>query len=280
MTGRKIKADEYDGIYTFIFSTSTVGWLNRPYYGTGGSGLTYIMWEDTYELPANFVQFANVEDPFYGRLRWTDLVELRNRHPNVTGDDASDPTHATFAPDYNAPSSTTTLTGTWTFTDGNNSLTGSGGAALTELEPGDLIKMSTDADTDWREVHQVTSDDAVTLKQLWSGTTGTDTADATPKKDAWRKVLLYPPPDTARVIWFDYIARPCWMLHNDDVPEMPEQYHILLVQAGLANLYEYKDDPRSQNQRNRVSFNVQRMWSESSPQRNVPRLQPAYKKIV
>ncbi len=76
---------------------------------------------------------------------------------------------------------TKNLTGTITFTNGSATVTGSGSAFLTELRIGDLIRLSTDADTTagYRRVSAIASDTSLTLSATYGATGGAGTGVAT-----------------------------------------------------------------------------------------------------
>jgi hypothetical protein len=78
---------------------------------------------------------------------------------------------------YN-PSPTNTLlinslTGNMTFTNGSNSVTGSGTLFLTEVKTGDLVRCSTDPESDYAYVTQVINNTSLTLDGNYTGIGGT-----------------------------------------------------------------------------------------------------------
>lgn len=82
---------------------------------------------------------------------------------------------------YETSTLTSTLTGTITFTNGSATVTGVGSAFTTELRLGDLIRLSTDADTTagWRRVSAIASDTSLTLSATYGATGGAGTGYAT-----------------------------------------------------------------------------------------------------
>ncbi len=82
---------------------------------------------------------------------------------------------------YEGSTLTSTLTGTITFTNGSTAVTGVGSAFTTQLRIGDLIRLSTDADTTagWRRVSAIASDTALTLSAAYGATGGAGTGYAT-----------------------------------------------------------------------------------------------------
>ncbi len=85
-----------------------------------------------------------------------------------------------FAPS-NYPSTTfeKNLTGTVTFTNGSDTISGSGTAFLTELTRDMYVKLSTDATTAWIKVRGVLSNTSAVLDDVYTGTGGAGTGHRT-----------------------------------------------------------------------------------------------------
>lgn len=80
------------------------------------------------------------------------------------------------------PTNAGTLTGTWTFTNGSNSVTASGdGAATTELAAGDYVRQSDG--TAWYEVSSTPNNDTITLVTNFQQATHTDDAGVSKNAD-------------------------------------------------------------------------------------------------
>lgn len=73
----------------------------------------------------------------------------------------------------------TTISGTWTFTNGSTTVTAVGGAALTELAVNNYIRVSTGIQ--WYKVSSITDDNTITLNITFQQATITDIASSTLK---------------------------------------------------------------------------------------------------
>lgn len=76
-------------------------------------------------------------------------------------------------------SQTGLLTGIWTFTNASATVSGSGGAALTELAVGNYVRVSTGVQ--WYKVVTVPTDNSFTITPVFQQVTVTDAANATKK---------------------------------------------------------------------------------------------------
>ena len=80
-----------------------------------------------------------------------------------------------FRDDFSGSSLNTTITGTVTFTNSSDIVSGSGTAFTTEVNMGDYIKKTSDSETIWVRVSYVVSDIELVLMSPYSGTTGSAT---------------------------------------------------------------------------------------------------------
>src|SRR3990167_8217600 len=55
MTGRKIKINGSDEIYTFTYVSATSGTLDKAYLGLTDTSTTYVIWDEEYLLRTNVV---------------------------------------------------------------------------------------------------------------------------------------------------------------------------------------------------------------------------------
>jgi len=69
------------------------------------------------------------------------------------------------------------LTGTWTFTNGSTTVSGSGGSATSELAAGDYVRVSNGSE--WYKVTSVTGDNSFEITPAFQQATVTDAADST-----------------------------------------------------------------------------------------------------
>lgn len=58
-----------------------------------------------------------------------------------------------------------------------------------------------------------------------------------------RNFAFYPTPDKAYVFQFDYYKEPSELSGDSDTPELPTQFHLLLVWACVRKYAEYEQDP-------------------------------------
>ena len=86
-----------------------------------------------------------------------------------------DPIGTTYYLDFDG--ATGNLTGTWTFTNGSTTVSGTGGAATTELAAGDYVRVSNG--TEWYKVTSVTNDNEFEITPAFQQATVTDAADST-----------------------------------------------------------------------------------------------------
>lgn len=253
MVGRKFKTAEDDTIYTIAYRASTSSLeLDQDYVGTGGSGLSFRIYEDTYDLPADFQELISITSPISPSkgLKQIPASEMYGEKWRLA---PSTPTEYTIMPTNSKDDSVTAITGTnTTFTDGSRTVSGSGTSFSSQLKPGDLIRANnshvdgTESGTLWRIVESIASDTSLTLTQYWGGTTATSSNGR--KLDSWMKVTLSPPPKDAKVYTVTYIRALTDLYDMRNVPEMPDYYHQSLIHGALADRYQEEDDERSDNE--------------------------------
>jgi len=100
------------------------------------------------------------------------LKELEFRKEEIV---KRDPIGTTYYLDFDG--ATGNLTGTWTFTNGSTTVSGTGGAATTELAAGDYVRVSDGSE--WYKVTSVTNDNEFEITPAFQQATVTDTADST-----------------------------------------------------------------------------------------------------
>ena len=249
MVGRKFKTAEDDTIYTIAYRASTSSLeLDQDYVGTGGSGLSFSIYEDTYDLPPDFQELISITSPVGpGKgLKQIPASEMYGEKWMLT---PSTPIEYTIRPTNSKDDSVTAITGTnTTFTDGSRTVSGSGTSFSSQLKPGDLIRANnshvdgTESGTLWRMVESIASDTSLTLTQYWGGTTATSSNGR--KLDSWMKVTLSPPPKDAKVYTVTYIRALTDLYDMRNVPEMPDYYHQALIHGALSDRFQEEDDER------------------------------------
>jgi len=100
------------------------------------------------------------------------LKELELRDEGVV---KREPIGTTYYLDFDG--ATGNLTGTWTFTNGSTTVSGSGGAATSELAAGNYVRVSNGSE--WYKVTSVTNDNSFEITPAFQQATVTDDADST-----------------------------------------------------------------------------------------------------
>ena len=100
------------------------------------------------------------------------LKELEFRKEEIV---KREPIGTTYYLDFDG--ATGNLTGTWTFTNGSTTVSGSGGAATSELAAGDYVRVSNGSE--WYKVTSVTNDNEFEITPTFQQATVTDAADST-----------------------------------------------------------------------------------------------------
>ena len=246
MVGRKFKLDSDQSIFTITrFVSTTSIEIDRAFQGTTDSSLNYDIFEDQYDMPADFHADIIMTNPnSSGGLEKEGVWDLTNEFPN----DFSFGTPQRYSMEnFNSrEGAVTTLTGTITFTDASRSVTGSGSSFTTELVPGDMIRhvvtfvSGTEAGTLWREVDSIASNTALTLKQAWNGTTGTSTTSQ--RQDGWLRARLHPIPDDEIMHTLKYIRQLPDLADMTNIPEMPDVYHQAIIDGALIDMYSDQSD--------------------------------------
>jgi len=100
------------------------------------------------------------------------LKELEFRKEEIV---KREPIGTTYYLDFDG--ATGNLTGTWTFTNGSTTVSGTGGAATSELSAGDYVRVSNGSE--WYKVTTVTNDNEFEITPAFQQATVTDAADST-----------------------------------------------------------------------------------------------------
>jgi len=246
MVGRKFKLASDQSIYiiTRFVSTTSIQ-IDRAFQGTTAGTLNYDIFEDQYDMPADFHADIIMSNPnSSGGLEKEGVWDLTNEFPNNSS--FGTPQRYTIESFKSREGAVTTLTGTITFNDASRSVTGSGSSFTTELVPGDMIRhvvtfvSGTEAGTLWREVDSIASDTALTLKQAWNGTTGTSTTSQ--RQDGWLRVRLHPIPDDEILHTLKYIRQLPDLADMTNIPEMPDLYHPAIIDGALIDMYADQSD--------------------------------------
>jgi hypothetical protein len=88
-------------------------------------------------------------------------------------------------------------------------------------------------------------------------------------------IQFYPIPDAGENIYFKYQRIPYLLFNDQDVPDLPDQWHHILISAGLIWGWETKDKEESKRYEALFAAQVVEMWntiSYPSSNRSRPRL--------
>ena len=279
MVGRKIKNDSFSEVYTIRTFTSTSSIeLDQPFNGTTITSTGWRIWEDTMLLPPFTHEVISVQ--IRGRTKPLDKADPQD-FLDKYGDNPGPgtPIEYTYAPSDSQEGATTALTGDWTFTDESTALTGATSpVALTELKVGDLVRKDS-TETLWREVDSIASDSAVTLRQAWNGTTGAGGSGSSQKANGWRRLIFGPHFDDEYSLIVNYQKIPTELAADANIPEMPEGIAHILVEGALAFGFEFRDDPRKEEQRNRWENEVAKVLVDVRKTSQKPRFLPDLKEL-
>lgn len=252
MVGRKIRfgsENAYYRIKTFVSTTELT--LEANYQGTTASGKTYSIFKDEYRLPAD-LDVYKVMRQIENAIALIDIentaFDLANPSPSGEGD----PMYSILA----GSKLDTYTTGTISGTVGASTITGTSTvwSTLEGFGKGSIIIVGSASYT----VKSVESDTSLTI---YENITPAFTASAyTILLDNY--IIQFDPiPDTAQNIYFKYQRIPYPLVDDQDIPDLPHQWHHILVTAGLIWAWETKDKAESKLQEALFLSQVQQMWT-------------------
>jgi hypothetical protein len=88
------------------------------------------------------------------------------------------------------------------------------------------------------------------------------------------KLLVYPAPDSAGTLYYDYIQAITELSNDSDEPLIPENYRHILADGAYADLLTFKDDNRSSVWEARFQRGLLDMAGDYALTDDVPRLRP------
>ena len=161
-------------------------------------------------------------------------------------------------PNYEILSGTkhdTYTTGTLSGTVGTATLIGVATSWLSVegLSKGSRITIGTTVYT----VKSISSDTSITLYEKLSITV--TTSAYTIHLDNYI-IQLYQIPDSAQNIYFRYQRVPDLLVNDEDIPDLPDKYHYILVTAGLIWAWMTKDKEEATQQEALFNAQVAQMW--------------------
>lgn len=232
MVGRKIRVSN-DKPYYRIKSINTVAQtlvLDNVYQGTDDSSASYEIFKDEYLLKPDvdkhktFVQIQNsipVLDLY--PQNFDNLISVPTAY--------SDPNYAFVVGSGQDNYTTGTISGTGTTITG----VGTGWSPIEGLDNMSKIRVG----NYWYTIKSVDSDTQITTYETLPTITA-GTSYVIPLNNI--VVQLYPVPDSARHLYYRYYRFPMPLANDYDLPDMPYDYHYLLMFGALSEVMSQKGD--------------------------------------
>lgn len=233
MVGRKFMIQGDQAHYYILTVNSAVSiTLAVPYQGTAQTGVTYNIYKDEYKL-ASDVQSYNT------------IVQIQNSIPMAgippSRFDQNFPTQQSFDSPYLEMMEGTALdvyaTGTVTASNLSTTVTG---VATSWLSAEGLGRMTNIIINSTRyTVQSVNSDTSITLFEQINGAVAGATYQLLLRN---YKTQVFPIPATVQSLYYRYSRMPDILVNNYDVPDLPNDWHWIIVWGALAWIYLQKGD--------------------------------------
>ncbi|MDI6732322.1 MAG: hypothetical protein QME16_00115 [Planctomycetota bacterium] len=253
MVGRKIRMGSENAYYRIsAFVSTTEVTLEAAYQGTTEAGKTFSIYKDEYRLPADCDVYKVMRQIENG-------IALVGIEP--TAFDIYEPTpQSKGSPDFEILSGTkldTYTTGTLSGTVNLSVLTGSSTVwtGVEGLGRGSRITIGSNVYT----VKSVDSNTQITIYEKLSVTVSAGTS-YTIHLDNYI-IQFFPIPDAAENIYFRYQRIPFPLINDEDIPDLPEKYHYILITAGLIWAWMTKDKDEATKQEAMFNAQKQEMWA-------------------
>jgi hypothetical protein len=250
MVGRKIRVNSENAYYrikTFVSTTELT--LEVNYQGSTATGETYSIFKDEYRLPADLDRYKvmrQIEESVAMVGLGTSAFDIAEPTPESEGS----PNFTIIAGSLRDTYTTGTVTGSV----GSATLTGASTnwTSAEGLGRGSRITIGSNIYT----VKSVDSDTQITLFETIITALNGDTYSVLLDN---LRIQFFTIPDAAENIYFRYQRIP-YVLHNDtDIPDLPDQWHHLLVDAGLMRLWETKDKDEARAKKQEFLIGVEEM---------------------
>lgn len=257
MAGRKIRIagnNEYYRIDTRDSDTQLT--LEQNYQGATASGQTYSIFKDEYRLAADLATYKIMR-------------ELENNQAMVdisptTFDLLRPSSDSEGTPDYMILRGTkldTYATGTVSGTVNTKTVTGASSPAWTTVEGlGQGSKITIDPYV--YTVNTVDSDTQLTIHENLTATVASGTTYTIHLDNPI--IQFFQIPDSATIFNYTYQRLPYPLIDDADIPDLPEQWHHLLVRAGLIWAWATKDKEESKAQEALFALELQNFWSKAA----------------
>ena len=251
MVGRKIRIggeQAYYRIKTFSSATSIV--LEVPYQGDTDTDASYSIFKDEYRLPANLDKLKLMRQIQNG----TAIADL-----DPTLFDVLEPTPTSQGdPNFRIISGSkldTYSTGTVSATVNTSVITGSSTVWSTLDGFGKQSRITVGSSV--FTVKSVDSDTQVTVYENIAATISGSTAYSISLDNLI--IQFFDIPDKVQNIYFRYQRIPEILRQDQDIPDLPEQWHHLLVNAGLAVAWKVKDKAEAKSERGEFLAGIELM---------------------
>ena len=253
MVGRKIRIageSAYYRIAAFVSSTEIT--LEVVYQGSLTSGNTYSIYKDEYKLPADCDTYKVMRQVENGKavtsLEATafDMVEPS---PSAEGSPSFEILIGTKLDVY--------TTGTISGTINTSIITGvgTGWLSVEGLGKGSKITIGSYVYT----VKSVDSDTQITIYETQVVTSAALTTYSILLDNYI--IQFFTIPDSQENIYFRYQRSGYPLINDYDIPDLPEQYHWILVHAGLIWAWHTKDKERSDIEQGIFEGAIKQMWN-------------------
>ena len=238
MVGRKFLVDG-DGVAYKVdsYTSATVIVLETEYRGATNSAASYYIFEDEYKLAgdcATILRMWQTETPkkLYEEFSsdWAELI------PSPTSMD-NEPSYYKVA---GVNSADYYNTGTVTITSGSAIVSGSG-TTFTSAMKGMVFRF--EGDSAEYLIDAFNSVTSLTLSKTYGGSTSSGSYAINPI-GTMPVINIYPASKELIQIQYHYKKRPMTLVNDNDVPELPPNWHWVLILGG----YYYMTPERSDNQ--------------------------------
>ena len=253
MVGRKIRIGTENAYYRIsAFVSTTEITLEVAYQGSLTSANTYSIYKDEYRLPANcdtYKVLRQIKDARAITSLEATAFDLLEPSPTAEGS----PSYEILVGSKLDVYTTGTISGTV-----NTSVITGASTVWTSVEglgKGSKITIGAYVYT----VKTVDSDTQITIYETQSVTSAVLTTYSILLDNY--VIQLFTIPNSAENIYFRY-QRSVFLLINDyDIPDLPEQYHWILIHAGLIWAWHTKDKERSDIEQAIFEAAIKQMWN-------------------
>ena len=251
MAGRKIRFDDQQAYYRIASVTDANNLvLEVPYQGDDGTDLSYSIFKDEYRLPANLDRLKVMRQIQEGIAQ----IGL-----SASAFDVIMPTPiAQGPPNFNilvGSKRDTYTTGTVSGAVNLSTITGVG-TAWTDVDGlgrGTRITIGTN-------VYTVKSVDTALKITIYEKLSSAFAAGTTYELLMDNLIVqFYDIPDAVENIYFRYQRIPEVLFDDQDIPDLPDQWHWMLVDAGLSRAWETKDKAEARTKKGEFFAGIELM---------------------